>query len=52
MFAPKPAVRGNGHAAIIRVPRVDTHLLESTPFQEHRKAAVEKLAKAHKSNKH
>lgn len=28
MFAPKPAIRGNGHAAIIRVIEVDKHLME------------------------
>lgn len=28
MFAPKPAIRGNGHAAIIRIIDVDRHLME------------------------
>jgi hypothetical protein len=52
MYAPKPAVRGNGHAAIIRTRKADTHLMETRPFDAHRKAAVEKLAAKNKSTQH
>ena len=28
MYAPKPAICGNGHAAMVRRKDVDTHLME------------------------
>ncbi len=52
MFAPKPAVRGNGHAAIIRVHKVNKDLVIPSKFDEKREAAITKLAENHHVKKH
>ena len=44
MLAPKPAICGNGHAAMLRTKDVDTHLIE-----EKKRSEKEKIIRSKKS---